>query len=114
MSAKFETENGVVVITLDGNLLGAPESSDLLEKVADSINDGKTKFAIELQAVKFINSSGLSFLLTVLTKARKAGGDIVLVGITEQLSKLLIITKLNSIFSTATTREQAMNILGKS
>ncbi len=45
-----------------------------------------------------MNSSGIGVLITILTKFRNKGGEVVLVSPSEQIKKLLIITKLNAIF----------------
>ena len=73
------------------------------------ITDGSVKFVMEMGELKFINSSGLGMLLTSLTKARKAGGDVVLSNINEQLKNLLVMTKLTSIFTTVNGVDEALS-----
>jgi anti-anti-sigma factor len=46
-----------------------------------------------------MNSTGLNVLLMILTKARKAGGEAVLCNVSSNISSLLSVTKLNSVFS---------------
>ena len=58
--------------------------------------------------MKFINSTGLSVLINILTKSKNAGGDMVIVSIPEQLSNLLVITKLTDVFPQAATKEEAI------
>ena len=45
-----------------------------------------------------MNSMGLRFVLALLTKTRNKGGDTVLIEASDQVNKLLIMTKLQSIF----------------
>lgn len=91
------------VIELKGSLLADVQSKEILDEVTNLIQENQPNFVVDLSELKFINSSGLGMLLTCLTKARKAGGDVVLAAIPEQVSNLLVITKLNAIFSHAGT-----------
>lgn len=108
MDYKIESKDNINIITMEGSLLADVQSRDILQKVTDFIQDDQVNFIIEMSELKFINSSGLGMLLTCLTKARKAGGEVVLANIPEQVSNLLVITKLNSIFNTAESLEDAL------
>jgi anti-sigma B factor antagonist len=66
---------------------------------------------VDIAKIRFINSSGIGVLITILTKFRNKGGEVVLVKPSEQLKKLLIITKLNSIFTVVEDKEAAINQL---
>jgi anti-sigma B factor antagonist len=58
-----------------------------------------------------MNSSGIGVLITLLTKFRNHEGEMVLIKPSETIRKLLIITKLNKIFSINETREAAIKSL---
>lgn len=108
MDYKIESKNNVNIITMEGSLLADVQSRDVLQKVSELILDGQVNFVVEMSELKFINSSGLGMLLTCLTKSRKAGGEVILANIPEQVSNLLVITKLNSIFNTTDSLEEAL------
>lgn len=95
------------ILTLKGSLLADIQSKEILQLVSDELNNGISKYVIDLSELKFINSSGLGMMLTILTKVRKAGGDAVLANVPEQVQNLLIITKLQAIFKTADSVEEA-------
>lgn len=101
-------QDDVTVITLKGSLLADVQTKDILHNVTGMIEKGKHNFVVNLSDLKFINSSGLGMLLTCLTKARKVGGDVILVNVPEQVSNLLVMTKLNSIFQTADSVEKGL------
>lgn len=105
MEFEIRTEDNINILTLKGSLLADIQSRDVLEKVNNKIQDGKINFIVDLCELKFINSSGLGMLLTCLTKARKAGGDLILANVPEQVSNLLTITKLTSVFTTVDSLE---------
>ncbi len=111
MDFLIDQQGDVTVITLKGSLLADVQTKDILNHVTSNIDQGKAKFVVDMKDLKFINSSGLGMLLTCLTKARKAGGDVILASVPEQVSNLLVITKLNSIFQTADNLQAGLKTL---
>lgn len=108
MEYSFENAPPAEVLTLRGNMLSATDNSEVLDQVKSRIEQGRNKFIINLSEVRFINSNGLGLLINILTKSRKAGGDAVLASVPDELSRLLAMTKLNSIFVTASGKEEAL------
>ena len=90
-------EKNVSIVALEGNLLGEADSQPTLEFIQNQIGEGHKHFVLNLSLLKYVNSTGLSVLLTTLSKSRNAGGDLVLINIPEQLRQLLQITKLNDV-----------------
>ena len=64
--------------------------------------------AIDISNVRYINSSGIGVLITVLTKFRNKDGELVLINPSEHVKKLLIITKLNAIFNVVDNEKEAV------
>ena len=54
-----------------------------------------------------MNSSGLNVMINVLTKSRKAGGEVAIANVTKKIKELLIITKLNSFFNVSESIDEA-------
>jgi len=84
-----------------------------MELVNDKINSNILHAAIDLSNVRYMNSSGIGVLITLLTKFRNKSGEVVLINPSEQIKKLLIITKLNSIFNIVDNESQAIERLQK-
>ncbi len=112
MDFSIEQQGEVSVISLHGSLLADVQTKDVLHTVTTLIDEQKVKFVVDLKELKFINSSGLGMLLTCLTKARKVGGDVILANVPEQVSNLLVITKLNSIFQVKDSLAEAVKSFG--
>lgn len=106
-------ENEITVLMLSGNLLGEKDSTPIVESVNLSLSEASKYFIVDLEALKFINSTGLSVLISILTKSRNAGGEMVLVNLTDQLRSLLQITKLTDVFPQVATMEEAKNYFNK-
>jgi anti-sigma B factor antagonist len=98
-------------IRLSGELIEKGQASELLEHSNNLASEGCNKWAIDLAELKYMNSSGLNTLITLLSKARTAGGEAVLYGMNKKVNDLIIITKLNTLFKVATNEDEAHKLL---
>ena len=108
---KNEVKEGVLVITLEGNLLGEHTNAPVMELINQNLEAGNKKVVFNLEGLKFINSTGLGMLMTGLTKTRNAGGELVLCSLPDQMKKLLQMTKLESIFNVQADEATAITFL---
>lgn len=111
MKYNADIKGPVLVLALEGDLIGETNGMELMELVNEKVNGEIVKCAIDLSAVRYMNSSGIGVLITLLTKFRNKGGEVVLINPSEQIKKLLIITKLNSIFFIVDNESQALERL---
>lgn len=114
MKFNSKIDHDYLLLTLDGNLIGEDMGSGILEVANDAINKQICKCAIDIAKVKYINSTGIGVLITLLTKFRNQGGEVVIINPSEHVQKLLIITKLTAIFKIADTIEEAIHTLQQS
>lgn len=87
-----------VVIELKGKIMGGPDADVFKAEMQKLIDADRTKLIIDLENVKFMNSSGLGILIGGLTMMRKAGGDIKLANADKRISSLLMVSQLNTVF----------------
>jgi anti-sigma B factor antagonist len=113
MNYTSEIKDQILFIQLEGDLIGETNGLELIDFVNDKINTNILNTAIDLSAVRYMNSSGIGVLITLLTKFRNKGGEVVLINPSEQIKKLLVITKLNSIFTILDNEAQAVERLKK-
>ena len=109
MTYSIQRQEEIQVLSVD-NLISEFENRQILEEVIDIIENGSNRFVIDLADLKFLNSAGLNFLISVLTKSRNAGGDTVITNVSEDASKLLVLTKLKHVFTTANSVEDARQL----
>ncbi len=95
---KHELKDGVLVISIEGNLLGENTNAPVMELIKQNLEAGNKKLIFNLQTMTFINSTGLGMMLTAVSKVRNAGGEVVLCSLPEQMKKLLQMTKLGNVF----------------
>lgn len=103
----------LLVINFAGDLIGEQSGPELMEVINDRINQQVLYAAIDISDIRYINSSGIGVLITILTKFRNKGGEVILVNPSEHVKKLLIITKLNAIFTIVNTIEEARAKINK-
>ena len=101
----------IVQIALEGNLMNKQQIQPLLDELDFVFNEGLKKVIIDLSKTQYMNSTGLSILINIFTQTRSKSGEVILTNIPEKINKLLIITKLNSIFNIEETVEDAKKIL---
>ena len=107
----IEKISGIPVIHLKGELIDKSQSDNFMKEVDLMIANGENKLVIDLANLAYMNSTGLNVLIKVLTKSRKAGGDIALTNVTAKIKQLLVITKLSSIFNLSETCADAIKVL---
>jgi anti-anti-sigma factor len=100
------------VIGLSGNLIEKSQASALLEKADELVAGNCTKWAIDLEKLIYMNSSGLNTLIQLLTKARVGGGEAVLYNMNKKINELILITKLHTLFKVADSEADALAAMG--
>ncbi len=109
MEFKYTSTDKIGRYELKGNLIGETDGISITESFGEAIADNIHHFVIDLEDLQHINSSGLGVLITLLTKARKIGGELVLAKPSSYIKNLLLITKLDTIFKIHPNVEEAIN-----
>lgn len=103
-----EKQGNTTIYQLKGRLIGEKDGMTLTAAVSEDTGDTATNLVFDLTDLEHINSTGLGVLVTSLTKARKSGGELVLVNPSDAVGNLLLITKLNTIFKVYRQLENAL------
>ena len=111
MNFSLSINKDLVLIALTGDLIGGFEGEKLYREIDESIENGTKRCVVDLSQVRFLNSSGIGMLITLLAKFRKRGGDLAIMRPSDQLKKLLIITKLEAIFQSVDFVDEAFSKL---
>jgi anti-sigma B factor antagonist len=105
---KTTTVSGYPVMHLMGELIDRGQAKDLIAEVDKNIADGNLKFVFQFEKLRYINSSGLGIIIMLLSRARKNGGEIVICCVNAKVKELLLITKLNTVFTVCKTLDSAI------
>ncbi len=113
MTFDKEIKDNTLILRLSGDLIGEDNGASLLEIVSNAIQDKVFNCIIDISNLRYINSSGIGVLITILTKFRNKGGEVYLMKPSENVQKLLVITKLNAIFQIVQSEAEVLNISKK-
>ena len=108
MNFAQEIKNKVLTLRISGDLIGEDSGAQLVGAVNEAMSHDVLTCIIDISELRYINSSGIGVLITILTKFRNKGGEVYLMNPSENVKKLLIITKLNSIFQIVKSEEEAL------
>lgn len=109
----IDQQGNKAIIALSGNLVDKSQANELIEKAGELAASGCNKWAIDLESLIYMNSSGLNTLIQLLTKARVGGGEAVLFNMNKKINELILITKLHTLFKVVPSKKEAMDILGE-
>jgi anti-sigma B factor antagonist len=101
----------IIAVSGEIHVSSAPNFSRLL---SDAIGRGKTAVVLDLSDVEFIDSTGLSVLLNGLRRVTRAHGRMALIVTNPTVLRLFQITRLDSTFDIAGSREDALAMVERS
>lgn len=100
----FITNGDTTCIALSGKLLSEADLKAVSSEV-EKLNNWS--IVLDLKDLSHINSSGIAFLIRILTRSRVNGGDAVMCSVNQGLTKLFEITKMHEVFSIYKSLEEA-------
>ena len=112
MQMTERTVNDVMILDLEGRLTIDAGAGQLREAIKRLVGQGKSKVLINLSKVPYVDSGGLGELVHSLVSARKANGEVKLMGLTSKITDLLAITRLVTVFETFETEGDALASFG--
>ena len=110
MSFSIKKEGEIVVVDVEGQLI-VGNRQELKQKVLDELERGEKKFLIDFSQTGYIDSSGLGVLVSLSKKIREQGGELRLANLNDDLKTLFELTKLDTLFQIADTRDRALSEL---
>ena len=83
------------------------------EAVNQIINSGQKDLIINMERVSYMDSSGFGTLLSATKRLRPEGGTVNLVACNSAIDRMLRITRLNTVFGTFQTVDEALGAVTK-
>lgn len=111
MNIKFEQLNSILVITIAEKKLDAGNSKEVKDLLLSRLNEN-SRAVFDLSGLTFIDSSGLSVLISCLKKVVQSGGDIKICGMQKPVQALFELVKMHKVFDIFSGREEAVAALG--
>lgn len=107
MEYTIADHSGLKLITITGRLIEKSQAGELIKEFEALIEAGTNRYLMNLQDLEYVNSTGLNLLIGMFTSARNSGGELVIGGISPKVKKLMVMTKLDSIFKIYTSVAEA-------
>ena len=105
LSTRPEGDRTVVEVGGEIDVYTAPR---LRDKITELVGAGVYDLVIDMEAVEFLDSTGLGVLVGGLKKVRAHGGSLRLVCTQERLLKIFRITGLAKVFTMHPTLDEAL------
>ncbi len=99
----------VIILDLDGNII-IGESADRVRNITRRLlAEGRRKILLNMVQVRWIDSRGIGELVSALVSVTRAGGQIKLLKVKENVEELLAVTKVDTIFDIYDDELAALN-----
>ncbi len=100
MSLKISSREShhVAILDISGRIIFGDETTQLRDAVARLIGEEKKKILLNLAEVSYIDSSGVGELVSSFISAKKNGGELKLVNLTQKVRDVLHVAKLYTVF----------------
>lgn len=103
-----ETSNSAFsIFHLEGKILTTEDTADAIADIEEGMEKNELFVIFNLENLEYINSTGLNFIISTFTKLRNAGGELIICCVSQKVEDLLVITKLNTIFTICESLEEA-------
>ncbi|MBD2778117.1 STAS domain-containing protein [Iningainema tapete] len=98
--------NPIVKVIQPSGILDGIRGNELRREVSEVVNIGADIVLIDLQDVKFVDSSGLGALVSAMKTVRNANGKLFLCSMNDQVKMLFDLTKMDRIFEKFADRDE--------
>jgi anti-sigma B factor antagonist len=112
LETSLRQREGLQVLDVVGEIdvYTAPQFKDAVNGV---IASGQKHLVINMERVTYMDSSGFGTLLSATKRLRPDGGTVNLVKCNSPITRMLRITRLNTIFGTYSSEEEAVTEIGQ-
>jgi len=107
----LKEDKKAVICKLKGKLIGGHETYDFLEDTRGEISDGMTHVILDLTGLSLVNSTGVGILAALFTSTRNKDGRLIIVGVDDNLKRILEVVHIWSMLEPAGSVEEALAAL---
>jgi anti-sigma B factor antagonist len=107
MTIRQRQVGDVVVLDIDGKIVGGVDHDLFQEKIRALLTAGRHNVLVNLENVKWVNSTGLGVLIAGFRTVQTGGGRLKLLHVSERIHSLLTITRLSTKFEMFESEDEA-------
>lgn len=110
MKIEKQIQDRVLILGLDGDLIGQESGMKMLGIVNEEVvNESIDHCALDMSDIRYMDSSGIGVLLTIYNEfGNRTNGRMVLINPSDQVINILKITKLDTVFTILSNRNEAV------
>jgi len=108
MLVQVEEKGSVVLIVVKEERLDAHNSSELKTQMLNLFEEGKTNLIVDLEMVRFVDSSGLGSLVSGFKNASARNGNLKLCSLQPQVKSMFELTRLHRVFEIFANTAEAL------
>ena len=109
MNLQIDDKGAAVLLEVQEERLDAHNSGDLKNQMLKLFEEGKNNLVVDLQAVRFVDSSGLGALVSGFKNASSRNGSLKLSGLQLQVKSMFELTRLHRVFEIFPDLDQALD-----
>ena len=98
MKIKERKRDGVAILEMSGKLMGGPDAEAFDEILKTLIHEGCKNVIVNMEKVKWVNSTGLGILISGYSTLKKSGGELKLLKVSDRIESIFIVSKLFTVF----------------
>ncbi len=110
MKFSITSDKKYLLIKVTGEMI-APECNQITDSFTDPVEYLAKPVIVDLTHVSYIDSRGLGVLVFLYTRIKKSGQRFFVVGVADDVKKVMRITALDTIFNLHPTLESAVTSL---
>lgn len=107
MGESIELDRGVVVLAVPERI-DVSNTREIVAPVRREIEAGRRAFVFDFQQTQAMDSTALGALVQIFKSVTAEGGSMILFGVGDAVGRVLSITRLDTVFTLSSTREDAV------
>lgn len=108
MRIKERKRDGVAILELSGKLMGGPDADAFDATLKTLLHEGYRNILVDLDNVRWVNSTGLGILISGYSTVKKNGGDLKLLRVSSRIENIFMVSKLYTVFESFENEDEAV------
>jgi anti-sigma B factor antagonist len=105
---KERKRDGVAILEMSGRLMGGPDADAFDEVLKTLVHEGCRNVIVNMEKVRWVNSTGLGILISGYTTLKKSGGELKLLKVSDRIENIFIVSKLYTVFESYQDEDEAV------
>ena len=112
MNLEMVREEEVLVVAVDSPRMEAPDAGTFRDALFEEIEKGTKQIVLDLKLVKFIDSTSIGAIVSVLKKLGR-DGEIVIASATGSVRNVFRLTRMDKVLRLTEDRNEALRLLSR-